>query len=462
MLLWGATVLIAQNVSKPLTFRLPYEDFIRGYIDPKAEAWKKWDRFSETRQEYQERISGETTKMLFSLWRAEADSIYQHKYAETIPWNKFVIKGGYDPDNETVRLHSEQFGDIVVHIPRGETARSMFKHFDRVKFTSPSFIFWGGDSIELRKVDVSLPTGHRFAYDSRVRLQYVETDDFGAVQSPAGETVPALAWESPEIHENVDSVIPQINRRNDDVYGVIIGNENYYYESATRFSSNDAQTFYEYCTRTLGVPASNLFLRKDATYGDMLNSIQFLKNAARAKSGKVRLLFYYSGHGMSDIQDNSMYLLPVDCSSTTLQAALKASVLYRELSDMKVQSATVFLDACFSGASSEGALTALVDGAGIKITPKEDALFGNLVVFSATSEAEIAYPYEEKQHRMFTYFLLKKLQATKGEATYHDLASYIITNVKSYAFDVNRKTQTPKVQMSYDIKDNWEKWRLIK
>jgi uncharacterized caspase-like protein len=246
------------------------------------------------------------------------------------------------------------------------------------------------------------------------------------------------------------------------VYALIIGNENYFYESPTRFSANDAKVFKAYCTKTLGIPENNIFAKEDATYGDMLRSIQFLKNASGANNGNVRILFYYSGHGMSDIKDNRMYLIPVDGSSATLQAALKAEFLYKELSDMKPLSATVFLDACFSGKSSEGALVALMDGAGIEITPKEESLYGNLVVFSATSEAEIAYPYEEKQHRMFTYFLLENLHDTKGDVTYQDLAGYVIKQVKSNAFDINKKTQTPKVQTSYDIRDTWKTWKLIK
>lgn len=194
----------------------------------------------------------------------------------------------------------------------------------------------------------------------------------------------------------------------------------------------------------------------------MLTSIQFLKNAAKAKNGNTHVLFYFSGHGMSDIKSNGMHLLPVDCSSTTLQAAVKAETLYKDLADMNTLSATVFLDACFSGKSSEGVLNALVDGAGIEVTPRKEVLNGNLVVFSATTDAEIAYPYIEKQHRMFTYFLLKKLQESKGDASYADLAIYLINNVKSHAFDINRKVQTPQVQTSKSIAEVWKNWKLIK
>ncbi|WP_290387500.1 hypothetical protein, partial [Parabacteroides goldsteinii] len=40
--------------------------------------------------------------------------------------------------------------------------------------------------------------------------------------------------------------------------------------------------------------------------------------------------------------------------------------------------------------------------------------------------------------------------------------TYLINNVKSHAFDVNRKMQTPQVQTSRAISEVWKNWKLIK
>jgi len=463
--------LLAQGeaVSRPLSFRMPYEDYLRSYIEPRADAWVKWDRYMESPDQYRERASEENMIKKYAEWKAEADSIYQNRYASTVRWNQFRLIGDYDSENETFLIDSEQFGALVVHVPRGEAASRFVTQFESLQFSDPDFIFLEGDTVELNRLTFVLPSlGQQFAYDSHSQRPYREVGDI-VVNAPrveilAGQSVRPRIRVA-DIMDNaldVDSVIPLAGRVNDDLYGVIIGNEHYFYEMDTRFSINDATVFYEYCVRTLGIPTSNLQLRKDATYGEMLNSIQFLKNAAAARNGNIRIVFYFSGHGMSDLKDNDMYLLPVDCSSNTLGAALKAETLYRELSDLKVVSSTVFLDACFSGKSSEGALTALVDGRGIDIIPRESSLYGNLIVFSATTESEIAYPYEAKQHGMFTYFLLKNLQTNRGDVTYSDLATYIINNVKSYSFDINRQPQTPKVRGSQDITNVWQGWKLIK
>ena len=71
----------------------------------------------------------------------------------------------------------------------------------------------------------------------------------------------------------------------------------------------------------------------------------------------------------------------------------------------------MFLDACFSGGGRDQGLLA---ARGVKIKPKEESFLGNMVVFASSSGEEKSLPYEEKQHGLFTYFLLKKLKETKG------------------------------------------------
>ena len=44
-------------------------------------------------------------------------------------------------------------------------------------------------------------------------------------------------------------------------------------------------------------------------------------------------------------------------------------------------------------------------------------LLRNTVVFTATSSTQRSMPYKEKQHGMFTYFLLKALRDSGGKAT---------------------------------------------
>ncbi len=162
---------------------------------------------------------------------------------------------------------------------------------------------------------------------------------------------------------------------------------------------------------------------------------------------------------MPDEQSKSAYLLPVDGSSQNPQTAVKLADVYGKLTEFPSISVTVFLDACFSGAAREQN-SMLADGRGVKIKPKNDLLTGNLVVFSAATGVETAFPYTEKQHGMFTYFMLKKLQETKGNVTLNDLRSYITTNVTQQSVVVNKKSQTPQVNTSMQVQNTWQTSKL--
>ena len=123
--------------------------------------------------------------------------------------------------------------------------------------------------------------------------------------------------------------------------------------------------------------------------------------------------------------------------------ALKLSDLYSALGKMSTKKVVVFLDACFSGAQKSGEMLASARGVAIKV--KDETPKSNIIVFSAAQGDETAYPYEEKQHGLMTYFLLKKLQESKGKATLGELRDYITTNVKKISIVENGKSQTPIV-----------------
>jgi len=60
---------------------------------------------------------------------------------------------------------------------------------------------------------------------------------------------------------------------------------------------------------------------------------------------------------------------------------------------------------------------------------------------------------------MFTYFLLKNLQETKGEIKYLDLYNYLKREV-SLESTITIKPQDPDLLISEEIKDKWENWKV--
>jgi hypothetical protein len=68
--------------------------------------------------------------------------------------------------------------------------------------------------------------------------------------------------------------------------------------------------------------------------------------------------------------------------------------------------------------------------------------------------------WKEKQHGMFTYFLLKKAQESKGSFTFSELDNYLKENVKLESIRTNSKNQNPKVLYSSDREYNWGEQHL--
>ena len=125
---------------------------------------------------------------------------------------------------------------------------------------------------------------------------------------------------------------------------------------------------------------------------------------------------------------------------------------------MPAQSVAVFMDACFSGLQRSGDMMASARGIAIRVA--QGAPTGKMVVFSAAQGDETAFPYREKQHGMFTYFLLKKLQETQGNVTLGELADYIKDNVEKQSIVVNRKSQRPVITPAPAMADTWRELRI--
>jgi WD40 repeat protein len=247
-------------------------------------------------------------------------------------------------------------------------------------------------------------------------------------------------------------------------FALIIGNEDYSSyqvglrtESNVDYAVNDAKAFREYAIRVFGVPEDNILFLTNARAIEMDNEIQKLRNIIRALNGRAEVIFYYAGHGFPDEQTKEPHIMPVDVTGTNLKFAVKLADLYKAFTEFPTKSVTVFMDACFSGGARN---VGLVSARGVRVRPRENQLEGNLIVFSASSESQSSHPYHDKQHGIFTYFLLDKLRETEGEISYKDLSEYIVETVGVRAAIINNTEQTPQVNVSPNIDQNWIEWRI--
>ena len=214
---------------------------------------------------------------------------------------------------------------------------------------------------------------------------------------------------------DVDFDIPIANNMSNHTFAVIISNEKYQMEKPVQYAENDGKMFAEYCKKTLGLPEKNVHFVTNATLNNIKHEIKWLQDVITVYNGDAKIIFYYAGHGIPDEQNKSAYLLPIDGYGSDVTTGYALEDLYKALGSLPSKSVTVFLDACFSGAKRDGEMLASARGVAIKV--KQATPVGNIVVFSAAQGDETAYPYKEEEHGLFTYYLLKKLQETKGDVT---------------------------------------------
>ncbi len=257
---------------------------------------------------------------------------------------------------------------------------------------------------------------------------------------------------------DVDRNIPRNPEVNDKTFAVIIANENYTLLPAVPYALNDGSIFSEYCHLTLGIPRKNIHFVKDATLNNMRAEIDWIQQIACAYEGKARVIVYYAGHGIPDEKTRTSYLLPVDSYGSNVLTGYNLSDLYAALSKYPTFSTIILLDACFSGAQRNGEM--LVSARSVAIRSKVETPNGNLVVLSAATGDETAYPYQEKKHGMFTYFLLKKLQETNGDAHLGEIAEYVKEQVQKCSLVENLKGQTPTIISSRKIMTYWQDLKL--
>ncbi|OFX43292.1 MAG: hypothetical protein A2W97_06670 [Bacteroidetes bacterium GWE2_40_63] len=262
-------------------------------------------------------------------------------------------------------------------------------------------------------------------------------------------------------------IIAEYKASNPYRFALIIGNEDYSSyqtglnsESNVDFAKKDAQDFKQLCIGTLNVQEENIIYLEDARYTEMMKSLKKISGILSVTQGKAEVFVFYAGHGFPDEKTKEPYLVPVDGSGTDLDiTGVKLTYFYEMLTSFPAQRITVFLDACFSGgARNQG----LVAARGVKVIPKEtpEAVKKNLVVFTASSGNQTSLPYKEKQHGLFTYFLVHKLTETKGDITYEELSNYLKEQVSIKSVMVNSKQQDPQTNVSPEVEAIWQQWKF--
>ena len=305
------------------------------------------------------------------------------------------------------------------------------------------------------KIDLAEKEG-RFAQDANIPLQFGQHIG-GSIAMNVERRDQEVEIKRVSLTSVVDENIPVTNKVNRSTFAVIIANENYQSVASVPYALNDGNIFREYCLKTLGIPEKQIKYMPNATGNQIKAQVNWLQDICEVFED-AHVIFYYAGHGIPDESSRTAYLLPVDGIGTDVTTGYKLDDLYAALGSLPVENVTVFMDACFSGSKREEGM--LVAARGVAIKTRSGQPQGKMVVFSAAQGNETAYPNNEEHHGMFTFYLLKKLQETKGEVTLQELGEYIVKHVSQQSILLNGKSQTPCVTPSLVVGGEWREWKL--
>lgn len=298
----------------------------------------------------------------------------------------------------------------------------------------------------------------KYSKNASIPLKFGQAISSGMMAiNVAGQEKGKVSITKGSLVSDVDENIPVSNKVNAKTFAVIIANEDYKRVANVPFAMNDGNIFREYCIKTLGILEKHVHYVANATGNEIKAQVHWLQTILEVYDNP-RVIFYYAGHGIPDESSKTAYLLPVDGVGTDVSTGYKLDDLYATLGKMPADHITIFMDACFSGSKREDGM--LAQARGVAIKTKSGQPQGNMVVFSAAQGDETAYPNREEGHGMFTYFLLKKLQETKGDVTLQELGEFITTNVRQQSIVLNGKSQTPTVNASAVLGSDWQKWKL--
>lgn len=438
-----------------------FQEFARGYVEKELASWSKRGEFEKI-EDFEKRVNQENVYSKYQDLCKKAEADYLQRYAGRLRISDLTLEP-YDVDNESYLINSAM-GPIIVKVPlKNKEAEAFKSSWNTIRLKNPKY-YIKDNHVAIASVELETSAGKTYRYDSTHAADYDFTDVSIDMQSFIAQgnsrrdrqSVGSASSSKPKViraKSDVDENIPVTNRKAEKTVALIIANENYKRVTDVESALNDGETMAKYCTMTLGIPASQVLTYENMTYAEMLGAVRKLKQLVDALGDGVDVVVYYAGHGFPDEGNKDAYLLPVDGDGFTTATSYPLKKLYADLAASGAENVMVFLDACFSGATRDGGM--LAEARGVALKPRVADPEGSMFVLTAASDQETALPYREKNHGIFTYYLLKKLQDTKGNVTLKELSRYVEDNVKKNSLTVNGKLQTPRTSVSGRMRENW-------
>ena len=259
-----------------------------------------------------------------------------------------------------------------------------------------------------------------------------------SVVRQAVDSRPAFARLTP------DKIKPRPAR---DAVAIIIGIQNYKLIPKAEYANQDAQVFYDYASRALGIQQENIKLLVDDE-ADVSGIYKAFQNwlPLKVRKGMTDVYVFYSGHGLPSADGKSLYFLPVGADRDLIaKTAISQKEIVDALKAAQPKSVTMFIDSCYSGQIRTGE-TLLASARPVVLTVQDTAYPPEFTVITASASDQIASSSPDLKHGIFSYYLMKGLEGEAdenkdGTITIGKLQSYLAERVPRFAMTMSRKQE---------------------
>ena len=232
-----------------------------------------------------------------------------------------------------------------------------------------------------------------------------------------------------------------------DAVAIIIGIEKYKRISKADFANADAQDFYDYSSRALGIKPENIKLLIDDGADDV-EILQAFQNwlPLKVKKGKTDVYVFFSGHGYPSEDGKGLYFLPYGVDKNYMdRTAIKQKEVIASLQSVQPKSVTMFIDSCYSG-QTRGGETLVAGSKPIALKQSETAYPPEFTVITASTMDQISWSSPDLKHGIFSYYLMKGMEGDSdlnkdGKVTVAEMQDYLTDMVGRHAMGMNRNQQ---------------------
>lgn len=248
---------------------------------------------------------------------------------------------------------------------------------------------------------------------------------------------------------NLDLSRIKVKKSNDSV-AIIIGIEKYKRVTKAEFSNSDAQLFYDYSIRALGVKPENIKLLIDEAADDV-DILSAFKNwlPLKVKKNTTDVYVFYSGHGLPSDDGKSLFILPYGTEKNFIErTAINQQELITALQNAQPKSVTMFIDSCYSG-QTRGGETLIASARPVSVKTSASTYPSNFTVISASAPDQLSSSSPDLKHGIFSFYLMKGMEGdadlnNDGKITIGEMQEYLIDHVGRQAMALNR-VQNPQL-----------------